>query len=636
MSSPTYPGMDNFAPSTFSSPSTVRGRTTPRSAKSFAAPRRAYQANCMTRLLTLSFFGAVACGGLAPGRAAAATFTYTGNSCGFFGCGFNNPANWSPAGGPPGTDDTATIEMNDFIFLSANTQAINTLNIRNGATVNTLSNVLNVTGGANGFTEVVGAKLVVQGDAFLFNFATDSLSLRQAGELAIQDSSVLATFVIRVSTTSVISGSGTVGLTAAAGTSLDMAGTIRPEGGDLTFVAPNSLFDLDGNSAGADLGGVLDVTADGDLIFTGALADPFSGRLDIGNDNRVQFSTPLVFNGELNFLSNLINRLVAPTITFQSGAQITVQTADGRLEADTIFNSGVQTTLVNAADDLRLMGDSTIHNGAVFSGLGSLLISGGGTMTLRDGANVGVRILNTGAGELRIGQSAGAATVAAYVQDPPSSLEIELGGLVPGDDFDQLTIAGAATLAGFLDVSLIGGFTLAAGDSFEILDVGGVRTGQFTGLPEGALVGAFAEDLFITYNGGDGNDVVLFTAGFSADFDDDNDVDGADFLIWQRHAGLQGGATKSDGDADGNADVDGDDLLAWKNQFGSVAATASTAATPEPTSALLLLCGGATVVCLRRRTLSRRWPTKLSLAKARRRKVNTQRKTESLASSFAP
>jgi hypothetical protein len=48
--------------------------------------------------------------------------------------------------------------------------------------------------------------------------------------------------------------------------------------------------------------------------------------------------------------------------------------------------------------------------------------------------------------------------------------------------------------------------------TFLILNTTGNSTGQFAGLPEGARVGAFDNlDLFITYKGGNGNDVALFT-----------------------------------------------------------------------------------------------------------------------------
>jgi hypothetical protein len=55
----------------------------------------------------------------------------------------------------------------------------------------------------------------------------------------------------------------------------------------------------------------------------------------------------------------------------------------------------------------------------------------------------------------------------------------------------------------------------------------------------------------------------------SADFDVDLDVDGFDFLAWQRGFGLTGAAaTSASGNADGDLDVDGDDLAIWESQFG--------------------------------------------------------------------
>ena len=75
-----------------------------------------------------------------------------------------------------------------------------------------------------------------------------------------------------------------------------------------------------------------------------------------------------------------------------------------------------------------------------------------------------------------------------------------------------------------------------------------------------------------------------------ADFDNDNDVDGADFLIWQQNLGT--GTTQSQGDADGDGDVDNDDLGIWEGQYGVVPLSAVSAAVPEPSSLLLFVLGG--------------------------------------------
>lgn len=53
----------------------------------------------------------------------------------------------------------------------------------------------------------------------------------------------------------------------------------------------------------------------------------------------------------------------------------------------------------------------------------------------------------------------------------------------------------------------------------------------------------------------------------SADFDRDGDVDGTDFMTWQRSAGMQFRAEFSLGDSDGDQDIDSDDLSTWASQY---------------------------------------------------------------------
>jgi hypothetical protein len=65
-----------------------------------------------------------------------------------------------------------------------------------------------------------------------------------------------------------------------------------------------------------------------------------------------------------------------------------------------------------------------------------------------------------------------------------------------------------------------------------------------------------------------------------ADFDGDDDVDGADFLTWQQGLGV--GTTLAAGDANASGSVTAADLAIWQAQFGTTSAVSPAAAIPEP------------------------------------------------------
>jgi len=81
--------------------------------------------------------------------------------------------------------------------------------------------------------------------------------------------------------------------------------------------------------------------------------------------------------------------------------------------------------------------------------------------------------------------------------------------------------------------------------------------------------------------------------GVRADFDLDRDVDGADFLQWQRGFGNQPDAMRGDGDANRDGLVDNLDFLIWQLELGNSVASATATATasalgvPEPSAAAL-------------------------------------------------
>lgn len=101
-------------------------------------------------------------------------------------------------------------------------------------------------------------------------------------------------------------------------------------------------------------------------------------------------------------------------------------------------------------------------------------------------------------------------------------------------------------------------------------------------------------DLAFTYTNVFGTEIAgiveyVGTPG-DADFDGDNDVDGRDFLAWQRNNGTIGGPAFGPGDANGDGNVDDTDLTIWQGQYGTLGGPLAAATTvPEPTSLALLV-----------------------------------------------
>lgn len=86
-----------------------------------------------------------------------------------------------------------------------------------------------------------------------------------------------------------------------------------------------------------------------------------------------------------------------------------------------------------------------------------------------------------------------------------------------------------------------------------------------------------------------------------ADFNLDGFVDSADLAIWSSNAGLIGSGTTALGDANGDLNVDGSDFLVWQREF--TGSPAPVNAVPEPSAATLAIFGLAACV---RRTVRRR------------------------------
>ncbi|MBN73504.1 MAG: hypothetical protein CME32_29975 [Gimesia sp.] len=108
------------------------------------------------------------------------------------------------------------------------------------------------------------------------------------------------------------------------------------------------------------------------------------------------------------------------------------------------------------------------------------------------------------------GSSPGVLSTGDLTLDADADLNVEINGTNAGSEYDKIQVTGEVDLTG-ATLNISSSFTAAAGDQFLLIDNDDVDavTGNFVGLAEGTLFNFNGNQVYITYQGGDGNDVVL-------------------------------------------------------------------------------------------------------------------------------
>lgn len=281
-------------------------------------------------------------------------------------------------------------------------------------------------------------------------------------------------------------------------------------------------------------------------------------------------------------------------------------TSGGAKEAVVSANSTVWELNVSgigaATMNVRVSTGATL---TTFSGMnveaGGKLQLDGGTLDaqyvdIRGGTLTGTGTIATGSGPIHgqvenhggivaPGNGAGTLNISGrFANAIDGTLAIEVGGLTPGTQHDQLLVDGAAALKGTLAVSLIGGFAPAVGNTFTILTATEGRGGVF--------------DTYTLPNGYVWN--VMYTAdsvlakvigvGINGDFNLNGVVDAADYILWRDKLGTT---------------YQQADLKIWRTNFGMTAGAGATAdgleAVPEPASSALFIAACLSLGLFRRR-----------------------------------
>jgi autotransporter-associated beta strand protein len=179
-------------------------------------------------------------------------------------------------------------------------------------------------------------------------------------------------------------------------------------------------------------------------------------------------------------------------------------------------NTGRNGKLTKAGTGTFTLGGYSTYSGATRVENGKLLVNGtidnaatvtvvsvSGSAPVLGGKGVVKSAVVTTGGHIAPGASVGTLTIGSLTMDSASTLDIEING-PSASQCDLLKVNGSVSL-GNANLNLILGYEPAVGASFTIIDNDGTSDAV-----SGTLftVGA-ARDFRVTYNGGDGNDVVV-------------------------------------------------------------------------------------------------------------------------------
>ena len=313
------------------------------------------------------------------------------------------------------------------------------------------------------------------------------------------------------------------------------------------------------------------------------------------NLNNPTIGWRLMSAGQLNFSNP---SPTAKNAIMLSGSPLT---ADGVINAVGPLTLGADVAVrnllnVNTAQTHVYFGGptrSTIHANplATVSGLGQITVNSGATLNLEDQSLVAVDTTNSG--RLEIGFEASELSVDYLVpatatirglfdQTNRAEFAVDLGGTTQAIEYDWLQVIGMARLSGTVEATILDGFAPNIGDVFTVLTAADGIDGQFDhvqAIDENGVLGFLLTDLYTPTEAMLRVDDIFLLG----DFDMDGDVDGHDFLVWQRDNSV------------GN-------LTDWQNNYGvSLTLIAASTTVPEPSSTCIILVLSVGIVIHKKR-----------------------------------
>jgi len=242
-------------------------------------------------------------------------------------------------------------------------------------------------------------------------------------------------------------------------------------------VASGSTFTVPTGSSLTNFNSTTDTLTGGTYNITGTLQ--FNGANIVTNAANISLtglSSQIVNQTGGNGLGSFATNASTGNFTVAGGRAIsdsaTAFSNAGTLtvgQSSSLSLTGTTATYTQTGGTTTVDGTLTAKGGMTFSG-GSVFGNGGtlnaGTKTVTNGAtfNIGDKTMTAGS----------EAVAGGYTQSSTGVLAIDIGGQTAGTQFDQLTISGAASLNGTLNLDLINSFVPTLGETFDILNASSV------------------------------------------------------------------------------------------------------------------------------------------------------------------
>ena len=327
-------------------------------------------------------------------------------------------------------------------------------------------------------------------------------------------------------------GLGTISRT---GGTVNLMGTLDNTGSTFSLNASTGPwnFALSGNTA-VIKGGTLNISDPSMLVFS------WNGTLDgvsvVGDisvpPNRTLFvSNGLALAGTIHLVGTSASSNAGGNLQFTNSQTMTSggiafeSPGTGQYPRITV-PSGVALTL---APDVAVHGGYGRFVGAPSGGQGTLINQG---LIWADVPGQSLYTSLTGftnSGSIRIGTGSTLSVAGSYNQDPLGVLQVEIAGPIPGSQFGQFMISGAASLDGSLNPVMVNGYIPSLIDAFKFLTYAS-RTGTFMNI--NGMEICSGRSLGVVYHPTDATLIVQAPTFAPGDLDHNNVVDSDDLTIF--------------------------------------------------------------------------------------------------------